>query len=225
MLGGYRDAAGGVINEHYLDCAVSAGRWTSPGAAAPARQLAEPLAIRIGGFGGGAPSRSQPGPAAARALVLGPGRSAGADRLAGAALESAGRGQPLDRCAGDDGRGRAAPLPAGRRRRGRRLPPGSRTLPPGAAPDRVGAAVSAVRAYWPRTRSTSRSARTRSASRVRFADAGSAVDQPALPVGSARWPRCTGDRQLRSAGCSSEPVRLKPGIALAHRPVTSSKPP
>jgi hypothetical protein len=99
VLGGYRATAGEVINEHYLELrgerhAMDFGQAQR----LVLDQLAEPLAIRIGGFGpaGPAPFTSQGRPLPERSFSAQAGRSLVLMGWPAAALASAGRCQPLD---------------------------------------------------------------------------------------------------------------------------------
>jgi hypothetical protein len=98
VLGGYRDPAGGVLNEHYLDLRGERHPMDFDRVQRLLlSQLAEPLAIRIGGFGAAAPApfTSQGQPLHERSFSA----RAGALVLVGwpaAALASGGRRQPLD---------------------------------------------------------------------------------------------------------------------------------
>jgi hypothetical protein len=151
VLGGYRDAAGGVINEHYLDLR---GERHAMDFGLVQRlvlgQLAEPLMIRIGGFGPADPGpfTSQGRPLPERSFSAQSARSLVLMGWPAAALESAGRCKPLDAlrrsmtAAGVLHRYHARPadvdddfhLVAGH-------------YAAAAAPDRVRAAVGAVREY------------------------------------------------------------------------------
>jgi hypothetical protein len=99
VLGGCRGAAGQVINEHYLELR---GERHAMDFGLVQRlvldQLAEPLTIRIGGVGpaGPAPFTSQGRPLHERSFSAQAGRSLVLMGWPAAALESAGRCQPLD---------------------------------------------------------------------------------------------------------------------------------
>jgi hypothetical protein len=99
VLGGYRDAAGEVINEHYLD---RRGERQVMDLGLAQRllldRLAEPLAIRIGGFGPAEPEpfTSQGRPLHERSFSAQAGRSLVLMGWPVAAVESAGRCQPLE---------------------------------------------------------------------------------------------------------------------------------
>ena len=123
VLGGYRAAAGEVVNEHYLE--LRGERHAMDFGLAQRLvldQLAEPLAIRDRWLRPGGPGPvHQPGAAAARAVILRAGRAVpGADGLA---RRGAGVGLPVPaagRPAPEYGaRRRAAPLPCRTRRRRR----------------------------------------------------------------------------------------------------------
>ena len=99
VLGGYRDETGEVINEHYLGLrgerhAMDFGQVQR----LVLGQLAAPLAIRIGGFGPAEPEpfTSQGRPLHERSFSAQAGRSLVLMGWPAAALESAGRCQPLD---------------------------------------------------------------------------------------------------------------------------------
>jgi hypothetical protein len=99
VLAGYRAADGAVVNEHYLELrgerhAMDFGRVQR----LLLDQLAEPLSIRIGGFGpaGPAPFTSQGRPLHERSFSAQAGRSLVLMGWPAAALASAGQSQPLD---------------------------------------------------------------------------------------------------------------------------------
>jgi hypothetical protein len=99
VLGGYRAAAGAVLNEHYLE---QRGERHAMDFGQVQRllldRLAEPVAIRIGGFGpaGPAPFTSQGRPLHERSFSAQAGRSLVLMGWPAVALASAGRCQPLD---------------------------------------------------------------------------------------------------------------------------------